>query len=131
MSARGPAAARPSATPPPPPERTRGSGARPRRRTAKTRRLPGLGRRRAGGAPPDAEIRDWEDYPVAEAVERERDIVGGDEQARLDHVLDRHLLGAEVLLEGKALRRRVTQAEGQLRRRIDAAVGEIAARPRA
>src|SRR5262249_43201754 len=51
-----------------------------------------------------------------------------DQQSRRPHVLDRHSFLAEMLFERETLRRRIAEAERHLRRRIDAAVGEIAAR---
>ncbi len=54
-----------------------------------------------------------------------------DQQARLDHVVDGNALPAEMLLQREALRRRIAHAEFQLRLRIEAAIGEIAARLRA
>ena len=47
------------------------------------------------------------------------------------HVLDRNLCGAEVLLERVLLRRRIAEPELELGRRMDAAVGEVAATARA
>ena len=74
------------------------------------------------------QIHDRKHHALAEAVERQGNILAGDEQAGLDHVLDRHALAAEIFLEREALRRRVAQAKARLRRRRDGAVGEIAAR---
>ncbi len=89
-----------------------------------------LQRAAAEGDDAAAEIADRKDHAVAEAVERHRDVVAADQEAGRDHVLDRHALLAEMLLQREALGRRIAEAERHLRRRIDAAVGEIAARPR-
>ncbi len=75
-----------------------------------------------------AQIGDREHDAVAEAVVWHRDVVARDQEPRLDHVLDRDALLAEVLLEREALGRRVAEPKLELRRRIEPAVGEIAAR---
>ncbi len=80
---------------------------------------------------PAAEIGDRKHDALAEPVVRHRHVLTGDEQAGLDHVLDRNALLAEVLLQGKALRGRIAEAELELGRRVDAAVGKVAACPRA
>ena len=82
----------------------------------------------AEGDDAPAQIGDREHHAVAEAVERHRNVVAGNQQARLDHVLDRNAVRAEMLLQREALARRIAEAELELRRRIEAAVGEIAAR---
>ena len=87
-----------------------------------------LERAAAEGDDAAAQIGDREHHAVAEAVERHRNVVAGDQQAGLDHVLDRNALAAEMLLQREALGRRIAEAELELRRRIEAAVGEIAAR---
>ena len=53
------------------------------------------------------------------------------QQAGLVHHLDRHALPAEMFLQRVAFARRIADAELELRRRLKAAVGEIAARFRA
>ena len=73
-------------------------------------------------------IGDGKDHALAEAVVGERDVLARNEQARLDHVLRRHAFLAEMLLEREALGGGVAEPELERRRRIDAAVGEIAAR---
>ncbi len=78
-----------------------------------------------------APVGNWKHHAVAEAVIRHRNVVAGDEEARLHHVLDRHLGGAEMLLERVLLVRRVAEPELDLRRRCNAAIGEIAAAARA
>ena len=57
-----------------------------------------------------------------------RNVVAGNQQPGLHHVLDRNAVAAQMLLEREALVGRIAEAELQLRRRIEAAVGEIAAR---
>jgi hypothetical protein len=74
-----------------------------------------------------AQVGDREHHAVAEAIVGHRNVLAGHQQARLDHVLGRNPLGAEMLLQGEALGRRVADAKLQLRLRLDAAVGEIAA----
>ena len=76
---------------------------------------------------PAAPIADRKHDAVAEAVVRHRNVFAGDDQAGLDHVLDRDFGGAEMLLERVLLGRRIAEAEFELRRRGEAAVGEIAA----
>ena len=51
-----------------------------------------------------------------------------DQQPRFHHVLGRNALRAEILLQRKAIRRRIADAKLQLRRRRNRAVAEIAAR---
>ena len=51
-----------------------------------------------------------------------------DQQARLHHVLGGNALRAEMLLQRKAIGRRIAEAKLQLRRRRNRAVAEIAAR---
>ena len=77
-----------------------------------------VGRQRAAAEGDDAaaEIGDRKHHAVAEAVVGHRDVVAGDQQAGLDHVLDADALPAEMLLQRKALARRVAEAEFQLRR---------------
>ena len=75
-----------------------------------------------------AQIGDREHHAVAKAVERQRNIVAGNQQSGLHHVLDWNAVAAQMLLEREALVGRVTEAEFQLRRGIEAAVGQIAAR---
>src|SRR6185503_11941410 len=75
-----------------------------------------------------AQIGDREHHAVAEAVERHRDVVAGDQEAGLDHVLDRDIVRAEMLLERETLAWRVAEAKLELRCRIEPTVGEIAAR---
>ena len=87
-----------------------------------------LERAAAEGDDAAAQIGDREHHAVAEAVERHRDVVAGDQQPGLDHVLDRDAVRAEMLLEREALGRRIAEPELELRRRIEPAVGEIAAR---
>ena len=77
---------------------------------------------------PPAQIGDRKHHAVAEAVERQRDVVACDQQARLHHVLGGNAVGAQMLLQRVALARRVAEAEFHLRGGIEAAVGEIAAR---
>ena len=87
-----------------------------------------LQRAAAEGDDAAAQVADREHHAVAEAVVRHRDVVAGDQQSCLDHVLDRDAVAAEMFLQREALGRRIAEAEFQLRRRIEAAVGEIAAR---
>ncbi len=87
-----------------------------------------LQRAAAEGDDAGAQIGDREHHAVAEAVERQRDVVAGNQQAGFHHVLDRNAVRAEMFLEREALVGRVAEAEFQLRRGIEAAVGEIAAR---
>ena len=70
-----------------------------------------LQRAAAEGDDAAAKIGDREHHPVAEPVEGHRNIVARDQQARRDHVLDRHALLAEMLLEREALGRRIAEAE--------------------
>src|SRR4029077_441126 len=74
------------------------------------------------------EIADRKDHAVAEAIVGQRNVVAGDQQAGLDHVLVRDAERAEMLLESKTLGRRIADAELELRRRIERAIGEVAAR---
>ena len=87
-----------------------------------------LERAAAEGDDAAAQIGDRKHHPVAEAVVGHRDVVAGNQQPGLDHVLDRYPFLAEMLLEREALGRRIAEAELELRRRIEPAVGEIAAR---
>ena len=87
-----------------------------------------LERAAAEGDDAAAQIGDRKHHAVAEAVVGHRDVVARDQQPRLDHVLDRYAFLAEMLLEREALGRRIAEAELELRRRIEPAVGEIAAR---
>ncbi len=77
---------------------------------------------------PPGEIADRKHHPVAETVIGHGDVVAVDQQPGLDHVLDGDAEIAEMLLEGEALGRRVADAEFHLGRRIEPAVGEVAAR---
>ena len=87
-----------------------------------------LQRAAAEGDDAAAQIRDREHHAVAEAVERQRDVVAGNQQAGFHHVLDRDAVAAEMFLEREALVGRITETEFQLRRGIEGAVGKIAAR---
>ena len=87
-----------------------------------------LQRAAAEGDNAAAQVGDREHHAVAEAIERQRDIVAGNQEPGLHHVLDRNAVAAEMLLEREALIGRVAEAEFHLRRGIEAAVGEIAAR---
>ena len=87
-----------------------------------------LQRAAAEGDDAAAQVGDRKHDAVAEAVVGHRNVVAGDQQAGLDHVLDRNAVAAEMLLQREALVWCVAEAEFQLRRRIEAAVGEIAAR---
>ncbi|MEY9305624.1 hypothetical protein ABH977_000836 [Bradyrhizobium ottawaense] len=75
-----------------------------------------------------AQIGDREHHAIAEAVVRHGNVVAGHQQAGLDHVVDGNAELAEVLLQREAIGRGIAEAELQLRRRRDRAVGEIAAR---
>ena len=75
-----------------------------------------------------AQIRDRKHHAVAEAIVRHGNVVAGDQQAGLDHVVDGDAELAEMLLQREAIRRGIAEAELQLRRWGDGAVGEIAAR---
>ncbi len=88
-----------------------------------------LQRTAAEGDHATAQVGDRKDHPITKAVVGHRDVVTGHQQARRNHVLDRNALLAEVLLERKALVRCVADAKLELRCRIEAAVGEITARP--
>ncbi len=90
-----------------------------------------LERAAAEGDDAPAPVGDRKHDAIAEAVVGHRDVFAGDDQAGLDHVLDRYFRGAEMLLERVLLGRRVAKPEFQLRRRRNAAVGEIAASARA
>src|SRR5262249_39569735 len=74
-----------------------------------------------------AQVRDRKDDAFAEAVERQREVVDGGQQAGRGQALHRHLLRAQVLLEGEALGGRVAEAELELGRRIDAAIRQVPA----
>src|SRR5689334_22206245 len=74
------------------------------------------------------EVADRKHHAVAEPIVGKRDVVAGDQQAGLHHVVRRNAERAQVLLESKTLGGRIADAELELRRRIEAAVGEIAAR---
>ena len=86
-----------------------------------------LERAPAEGDDPAAQVGDRKHHAVAEAVERHRDVVAGNQQSGLDHVFHGDAVRAEVLLERETLTRRIAEAEFQLRRGIEPAVGEIAA----
>ena len=75
-----------------------------------------------------AQIGDREHHAITETIERHRDVVARDQEARLDHVLGRNAVRAEMLLQRETLARRVAEAELELRCGIEPAVGEIAAR---
>ena len=90
-----------------------------------------LQRAAAKGDDAAAHIGDRKHHAVAEAIVGHGDVVAADEQARFDHVVGGNALGAEMLLQRKALARRIAEAELDLRRRRDRAVGKIAARFRA
>ena len=94
-------------------------------------------RRHVGGERPAAEaddaaaeIGDREDHPVAEAVIGDGNIVAGDEQPRLDHLLLRDALAGEMLLQRVPVRRRIADAEAALEIGPERAGIEIAARRR-
>ena len=87
-----------------------------------------LQRAAAEGDHAAAQVGDREHHAVAETVEGHRDVVAGDQQAGLDHVLDRDAVRAEMLLERETLGRRIAEPELELRCGIEPAVGEIAAR---
>ncbi len=86
-----------------------------------------LQRAAAEGNDPAAKIADRKHHAIAEAIERHRNVVAGNQQAGFHHVLGRNAVRAEMLLQREAFARRVAKPEFQLRRRIEAAVGEIAA----
>ncbi len=85
----------------------------------------------AEGDDPAAPIADREYHAIAKAVIRHRDILAGDDEAGLRHVLDRNFQGAEMLLERVLVGRRIAEAEFELRRCMDAAIEQIAATARA
>ncbi len=87
-----------------------------------------LQRAAAEGDYPPAQVCDREHDPVAEAVIWHRNVVAGNQQARFDHVLDRHAVAAEMFLQRKALGRRIAETELVLDGGIEPAVGEITAR---
>ena len=90
-----------------------------------------LERAAAKGDDAPAPVGDRKHDAVAEAVIGHRDIVAGNQEPGLDHVLDRDLRGAEMFLERVLLAGRVAEPELELRRGLNAAVGEIAAPARA
>ena len=75
-----------------------------------------------------AEIGDREDDAIAEAVEGDRHVVAGDEQAGRDHLLLGDVLAGEMLLQRAAIGRRIADAEAALEIGAEAAIEEIAAR---
>ena len=75
-----------------------------------------------------AQVGDRKHHAVAEAIVRHRNVFAVHQQPGLDHVLGGNALRAERFLQREALGRRVADAEAQLRLRLDAAVGQIAAR---
>jgi len=75
-----------------------------------------------------AQVGDRKHHPVAKFVVGHRDVVAGHQKPGLDHVLDRNALRAEMLFQRKPFARRIADAELQLHRRRNRAVGEIAAR---
>ncbi len=89
-----------------------------------------VGRQRAAAEGDDAaaKIGDREDDALAEAVEGDRDIGAGDEQAGGDHLLLGDVLARQVLLERRAVGRRIAETEPALEVGADVAAGEIAAR---
>ena len=64
-----------------------------------------LQRAAAEGDDAAAHIRDRKHHAVAETVVGHRDVVAADQEAGLDHVLDRNALRAEILLQRKAFAR--------------------------
>ena len=86
-----------------------------------------LQRAAAEGDHPAAPIADRKHDAIAKPIIRHRNVFAADDQAGLDHVLDRDFGRAQMLLERVLLRRRIAKAEFELRRRGKAAVGEIAA----
>ena len=87
-----------------------------------------LQRAAAEGDDAAALIGDRKHHAIAETIVRHRNVVAMNQQSGLDHVLDRNAELAEMLLQREAIRRRITHAKPHLRRRLDRAVGEIAAR---
>ena len=87
-----------------------------------------LQRAAAEGHDAPAQIGNGKHDAIAEAVVRHGNLVAGDEQPRFDHVRHRYALPAEMLLQREPLGRRVADAKLELRRRIETAIGEIAAR---
>ena len=91
----------------------------------------GLHRPAAEGDDPARAVVDREHHPVAEPVVRHGDVFPVDEQARLDHRLGADPKARERVAEREALGRGETKPEALLNRGSKAAIGEIAARPRA
>src|SRR5207237_963774 len=58
-----------------------------------------------------AQIGDGKHYAIAETIVGNGNVIARDEQARLDHLLGRYSLIAEMLLECKALGRCIAEAE--------------------
>src|SRR5690606_19845317 len=77
---------------------------------------------------PPAEVGDRKDDAVAEAVEGDRDVVARDEEAGGDHLVLADSLAGEMLLQGRAVRRRIADAEAPLQLGRKPAIMEIAAR---
>ena len=72
-----------------------------------------------------------EHHAVLEPVVGHRDALAVDQQAGIDHLLRLDALGRERVAQGEAFRGGIAEAELALGRRVEPAVGEIAARPRA
>jgi hypothetical protein len=87
-----------------------------------------IGRERPPAEADDAafEIADREDDAIAEAIERDGNVVAGDEKAGGDHLLLRDVLRREVLLQRSAIGRRVADAEFALKLGAEAAVHQVA-----
>ena len=75
-----------------------------------------------------AEIGDREHDAVAEAVVGDGDVLAGDQQPRLDHLLLRDAGVGQMLLQRVAARRRIADAEALLGLRRKAALAQIGAR---
>ena len=75
-----------------------------------------------------AAVVDREHHPVLEPVVGHGDPLAVDQQPGLDHLLRVDALGGERVAQARTFRRGEAEPEGALRRRVEAAVGEIAAR---
>ncbi len=78
-----------------------------------------------------APVADRKHHAVAEAVVRHGNVFAGDDEACLRHVLDGNLRRAEMLLQRILIAGRIAEPEFKLRRRMHAAVEQIAAAARA
>ena len=94
------------------------------------RRHVGAHRPPAEGDDPAAQVADRKHDPVAEAVVGDLHVLARDHEPGLLHHLDAHALAGEMIAQGEALGRRITDAEAHLRVAAQRAPGEVVPRLR-